>query len=55
MINFRCQGDVAAISGSTITNIVDNGYTVYYDAASCTALNGQTYNPGRWRHLDPGK
>lgn len=33
----------AVISGTSITNIVGNGFTVTYDPNSCPALNGQTY------------
>lgn len=35
--------DTAGISGTTITNIYGNGYTVYYVSASNSALGGKTY------------
>lgn len=35
--------DPAGISGTTITNIIGNGHTVYYDPAACPALGGATY------------
>ncbi len=38
-----CLSDTAGISGTTISNITGNGYTVYYDSASCSALGGKTY------------
>lgn len=43
----------AALSGDTVTNIVGNGFTVYYDAASCPALNGQTYSLSGGGALQP--
>ena len=33
----------ASISGNTVTNIVGNGHTVYYDKDTCIELGGQTY------------
>jgi len=35
--------DPAGISGTTITNIIGNGHTVYYDPVACPALGGATY------------
>jgi hypothetical protein len=35
--------DTSGISGTTITNIIGGGYTVYYVSASNTALGGLTY------------
>lgn len=37
--------DTDGISGTAITNIIGNGYTIYYDASNAanSALNGQTY------------
>jgi hypothetical protein len=35
--------DAAGISGSTITNIVGNGHTVYYDSSANPTLDGKTY------------
>jgi hypothetical protein len=45
----------AAISGSTITNVVGNGHTVYYDATASanTGLGGQTYTLSGWGTLTP--
>jgi hypothetical protein len=40
--HLTCLTD-ASISGNTVTNIVGNGHTVYYDKAACTELGGQTY------------
>jgi hypothetical protein len=38
--------DASGISGTTITNITGNGYTVYYDAslAANSSLGGKTFN-----------
>jgi hypothetical protein len=33
----------SGISGSTITNIIGNGHTVYYKASANSALGGKTY------------
>ncbi|MBI5294791.1 MAG: hypothetical protein HY869_04900 [Chloroflexi bacterium] len=41
------------ISGTTVTNIVGNGFTVYYDAAACPGLNGQTYTLSGGGYLKP--
>jgi len=38
-----CLDDTAGISGTTITNIIGNGNTVYYDPSVCAALKGLTY------------
>lgn len=38
-----CLDDAAGISGTSITNIIGNGHTVYYDQGACSALGGQTY------------
>lgn len=38
-----CLSDAAGISGSTLSNINGNGYTVYYNPSACAALNSQTY------------
>jgi hypothetical protein len=35
--------DDAGISGSTVTNIVGNGHTVYYDPSANETLGGRTY------------
>lgn len=50
-----CLVDADSISGTTITNINGNGHTVYYDAATCTALNGQTYTLNGGGTLTPTK
>jgi len=39
-----CLNDSEGISGTNIKNINGNGYTVYYDSATCTALGGNTYS-----------
>lgn len=36
--------DDAGISGTTVTNIIGNGHTVYYNASANTVLGGQTYS-----------
>jgi hypothetical protein len=38
-----CLSDAAGISGTSISNITGNGYTVYYDTSACTALGNKTY------------
>jgi hypothetical protein len=38
-----CLTDASGISGTSITNIIGNGHTVYYDASACPALSGGTY------------
>lgn len=48
-----CLGDAAGISGTTITNIIGNGYTVYYSSSSCSALGGQTYTLSGGGTLQP--
>lgn len=45
----------AVISGNNIINISGNGHTVYYDANSCPALNGQTYTLEQGGTLTPSK
>lgn len=45
----------AVISGNNIVNISGNGHTVYYDANSCPALNGQTYTLEQGGTLTPSK
>lgn len=36
--------DSAGISGMTITNIIGNGHTVYYDSSANPSLGGKTYS-----------
>jgi hypothetical protein len=48
-----CLSDADGISGTTITNITGNGYTVYYDSAACPALDGQTYTLNGGGSLQP--
>lgn len=48
-----CLADPAGISGSTITNIQGNGYTVYYDSSACSALGGGTYTLSGGGSLQP--
>ena len=38
-----CLTDTDGISGASISNIIGNGHTVYYNASLCTDLGGQTY------------
>jgi hypothetical protein len=38
-----CLADPGGISGTTMTNIIGNGHTVYYDKSTCPALGGATY------------
>lgn len=47
--------DAAGISGTTITNILGNGHTVYYDASACPALGGLTYTLSGGGILTPAK
>ncbi len=35
------------ISGTTITNVIGNGFTVRYEPSACSALGGATYTLGR--------
>jgi hypothetical protein len=43
----------AGVSGETVTNIVGNGFTIYYDMAACPDLNGQTYALSGGGYLKP--
>ncbi len=47
--------DAAGISGTTFTNIIGKGYTVYYDATASASsqLNGQTYTLAAGGRLMP--
>lgn len=45
--------DSAGISGTSITNIIGNGYTVYYDSASNSSLGGKTYTLSGGGYLKP--
>ena len=49
--------DAAGISGTSITNIIGNGHTVYYDASlsANSALGGQTYTLANGGTLTPRK
>jgi hypothetical protein len=38
-----CLSDTDGILGTTVTNFVGNGHTVYYDTSACPALGGKTY------------
>jgi hypothetical protein len=35
--------DPSGISGTTISNVIGNGHTIYYDTRVCPALRGLTY------------
>jgi len=45
--------DAGGISGSSVSNIVGNGFNVYYKSASNTALNGLTYSLSNGGQLIP--
>jgi hypothetical protein len=49
-----CLTDTGGISGTTITNIIGNDHTVYYDKSACPALGGQTYTLEGGGTLKPG-
>jgi hypothetical protein len=36
--------DTSGISGTTVTNIIGNGHTIYYDSSTCPTLGGKTYS-----------
>jgi hypothetical protein len=36
--------DTAGISGTSVTNVNGNGFSIYYDTSANPTLNGQTYN-----------
>ncbi|NJD59482.1 MAG: hypothetical protein C3F13_03385 [Anaerolineales bacterium] len=48
-----CLNDADGISGTTMTNIIGNGHTVYYNASACSALGGQTYTLVGGGYLKP--
>ena len=48
-----CLADSGGISDGSITNIVGNGYTVFYDSSVCTELGGQTYPLSGGGYLQP--
>jgi hypothetical protein len=41
--HISCLTDTDGITGTTITNIIGNGHTVYYDKDTCPELGGQVY------------
>jgi hypothetical protein len=43
------------IVDDTISNIIGNGHTVYYDASACSALNGTTYTLSDGGTLQPAR
>ncbi len=45
----------AGISGSTISNIIGNGHTVYYTTSLCSDLGGQTYTLNGGGALTPAE
>ncbi|MDR3745813.1 MAG: hypothetical protein P4K80_06750 [Acidobacteriaceae bacterium] len=45
--------DVAGISGTTVSNIVGNGYTVYYESSNNSSLGGLTYTLSGGGYLKP--
>ena len=50
-----CLEDKAGISGSVVSNIIGNGFTVYYDKAASPALGGKTYTLAKGGKLIPKK
>ena len=50
-----CLTNPNGISGTTITNIIGNGFAVYYNASACPALAGQTYALSGGGKLQPVK
>lgn len=48
-----CLTESAGISGSTVSNIIGNGHTVYYQASACSELGGQTYTLSGGGYLMP--
>ncbi len=48
-----CLSDSSGISGSTISNVIGNGYTVFYDKDACLELGGQTYTLKGGGSLEP--
>lgn len=48
-----CLTDIGGISGTSIVNIVGNGFTVYYDASACPDLDGNTYELAGGGYLKP--
>jgi hypothetical protein len=34
----------STFSGNSVSNIIGNGHTVYYDAKACSALGGLSYS-----------
>lgn len=53
--HLTCLSDAEGISGTSITNIIGNGHTVYYDPAACPALNGQTFTLAQGGSLTPAQ
>jgi hypothetical protein len=39
-----CLTDTSGINGNSVSNIIGNGHTVYYDAKACSALGGLSYS-----------
>jgi hypothetical protein len=50
-----CLTDVDGISATTISNIIGNGHTVYYNSSLCTALHGETYTLSGGGTLTPAE
>ena len=48
-----CLSNSSGISGSTISNVIGNGYTVFYDKDACLELAGQTYTLKGGGSLEP--
>ncbi len=47
--------DKDGISGGTISNIIGNGHTVYYDQKTASSLKGKTYTLAKGGELTPKK
>jgi hypothetical protein len=45
--------DMAGISGEEVTNIIGNGFTIYYDQSVNGSLGGQTYTLSNGGYLKP--
>ena len=48
-----CLSNADGISDTTITNIIGNGHTVYYDASACPELGSLTYSLNGGGTLQP--
>jgi hypothetical protein len=51
--HITCLVDTDGISGTTVSNIIGNGHTVYYDSAACAKLGGQIFTLSGGGTLQP--